>query len=81
MNHNSSNKHQGCGSGMYGCPIGELINQVRSTFGSESEFRQHIRNSKVEFLKAIRSIIDKKIQDLEQSSKISERRATKVQVD
>lgn len=81
MNQNSAEKNQGCGFRAYGCPIGEFISRVRSTFGSESEFRQHMRNSRIEFLKAIRSIIDKRIEELEQCGRASERRANKVEIE
>ncbi len=81
MNQNNHQKNRGCTSAPYGCPIGELISQVWATFGAESEFRRHMRNSKIELLKAIRSIIDKKIEDLEKHSTASKKRACKVEID
>ena len=47
-----------------------------------SEFREHMAKSKMEFLKGIRSLIDKRIDDLEKKqSKKVQKKATRVKVE
>jgi hypothetical protein len=47
-----------------------------------SEFREHMNKSRVEFLRGIRSLIDKKIGDLEKKeSEGPRKRATRVKVE
>lgn len=74
-------KEYTCGAESYGCPLGSLFAQVNATFGATSEFRKHIYNSKIEFLKAMRSIIDQKIENLETKAQRSQKRATKINVE
>jgi hypothetical protein len=47
------------------CPICELFDLGSKVFGKESEFFEHITNARIEFLKAIRSVLDKRIKSLE----------------
>ncbi len=51
------------------CPLTKIISIVNQAFGSESEFRRHLRQSKIEFLKAFRSLIDLRITQLESVDK------------
>jgi hypothetical protein len=47
------------------CLCREVLRRVDEVFGLKSEAaRQHLRNSRVEFLKAIRSLIDERIEHL-----------------
>ncbi len=49
------------------CPVCELFDLGSKIFGKESEFFEHINNARIEFLKAIKSIIDKRIESLEKA--------------
>ncbi len=51
------------------CPLTKIMNIVNQAFGSGSEFRRHLRQSKIEFLKAFRSLIDLRITQLESVDK------------
>ena len=46
------------------CPCREVVNTVREVLGISPAVRQHLTNSRVEFLKAIREIIDARIEHL-----------------
>jgi hypothetical protein len=47
------------------CLCREVLRRVDEVFGLKSEAaRQHLRNSRIEFLKAIRSLIDERIEHL-----------------
>ncbi len=63
------------------CPIGQFFYQMDKLLGPKSDFRKHLYNSKVEFLKAIRSVIDKKIEDLEKRVQGTKKQAVKVEVE
>jgi hypothetical protein len=54
--------------------------EEKITFGTE--FREHMAKSRVEFLKGIRSMVDKKIDDLEKrEGKKESKKATKINVE
>lgn len=46
------------------CPCREVVNNVRDLLGVSPAVRQHLRNSRVELLKAIRTVIDERIEHL-----------------
>jgi hypothetical protein len=46
------------------CPCREVVNTLREVLGISPSVRQHLRNSRVEFLKAIREILDERIEHL-----------------
>jgi len=46
------------------CPCRELVNSVKELLGISPAVRQHLANSRVEFLKAIRQVIDDRIEHL-----------------
>ncbi len=46
------------------CPCRELVNSVREILGISPAVRKHLANSRVEFLKAVRQIIDDRIEHL-----------------
>jgi hypothetical protein len=46
------------------CPCRELVNSVRELLGISPAVRQHLANSRVEFLKAVRQVIDDRIEHL-----------------
>jgi len=48
------------------CLCRELVDQVREVFGVSPEVRDHFMNSRIEFLKGLRAIIDSRIEHLSQ---------------
>ena len=46
------------------CPCREVVNTVKELFGISPEVRQHLVNSRVEFLKAIREALNQRIERL-----------------
>jgi hypothetical protein len=46
------------------CPCRELVDTVREFLGVSPAVRQHLANSRVEFLKAIREVLNERIERL-----------------
>ena len=46
------------------CPCREIVDTVREYLGVSPAVRQHLANSRVEFLKALREMLDARIQHL-----------------
>jgi len=46
------------------CPCREIVDTVREYLGVSSAVRQHLANSRVEFLKALREMLDARIEHL-----------------
>ncbi|MFN3535285.1 MAG: hypothetical protein ACK4WB_07840 [Desulfatiglandales bacterium] len=63
------------------CPVCQLLGCLRKGLGPKSEFRRHLFRSKIEFLKAINSLIEERIQDLEKRAETPPKRAVKVTVE
>lgn len=65
-----------------GCPIGKFFMDLDKAFGKESEFTKHMTQSRIEFLKAIRSLVDERIETLEKAhSAKGKKRMTKIKVE
>ena len=47
------------------CPVGGFFQDINKAFGKKSEFFNQLTLSRVEFLKAFRGLVDKKIEGLE----------------
>jgi hypothetical protein len=60
------------------CLCREVLDQVREVFGVAPEVRQHFTNSRIEFLKGIRAVIDSRIEHL---SKTTSTQGTKIAVE
>jgi len=60
------------------CPIGKFFMEFCGLY-KESPFFEHLNRSKIEFLKAIRSLIDKRIEDLEKRTE--KKKVTKIEVE
>ena len=54
----------GAGATHERCPCYEVMDFIRTRLGVSPAVRQHLSNSRVEFLKAIREVIDEKIEHL-----------------
>jgi hypothetical protein len=62
--------------------LGRFFTWMEGKVVPHSEFREHMNKSRVEFLRGIRSLIDKKIEDLEKKKpKGARKKATRVKVD
>jgi len=59
------------------CLCREVLDQVREAFGVSPKVHEHFTNSRIEFLKGIRAIIDGRIEHLSQVG----RRGTKIAVE
>lgn len=59
------------------CLCREVLEQVRECFGVSPEVREHFTNSRIEFLKGIRAVIDSRIEHLSKAST----RGTKIAVE
>jgi hypothetical protein len=46
------------------CPCREVVSALRELLGISPAVRQHLANSRVEFLKAVREVIDERIEHL-----------------
>ena len=64
------------------CPVGTFFRDVERTFGKKSKFIDHMTQSRIEVLKAVRSLVDERIEDLGRKKSASgKKRMTKVEVD
>ena len=64
------------------CPVGKFFSDLDKVTQRKSKFLKHMNLSKVEFLKALRSLVDERIEDLEKKrSSKDEKRATKIKVE
>jgi len=59
------------------CLCREVLDQVRECFGVSPEVREHFTNSRIEFLKGIRAVIDSRIEHLSKTNQ----RGTKIAVE
>nr|HID59828.1 hypothetical protein [Desulfobacterales bacterium] len=47
------------------CPIAKILSHIKEVCGLESNFRNHMIQARIEFLKGIRSLLDNRIEALE----------------
>ena len=59
------------------CLCREVLEQVRETFGLSPNVKEHFTNSRIEFLKGIRAMIDGRIEHLSKAGQ----RGTKIAVE
>ena len=59
------------------CLCREVLDQFRDTFGVSENVREHFTNSRIEFLKGIRAVIDNRIESLGKTGQ----RGTKIAVE
>jgi hypothetical protein len=60
----SNQSSGGAGAAHERCPCYEVMDFIKTRLGVSPAVRQHLSNSRVEFLKAIRSVIDERIEHL-----------------
>jgi hypothetical protein len=64
------------------CPVGRFFMELEKVSGKKSDFLDHLTLSRIEFLKAIRSLVDERIGGLEKKgSKSGKRKAKKITVE
>ena len=64
------------------CPVGRFFLDLQSSSGKKSDFFKHLDNSCVEFLKAIRSLVDDGIEAIEKTErKKRKKKATRINVE
>jgi len=62
--------------------LGTFFSWLDERISPSSEFREHMAKSRIEFLKGIRVLIDKRVDDLEKRhSKKAGKKATRVKVE
>ncbi len=65
-----------------GCPVGNFFEDLEKAFGEKSPFFEHMIQSKLEFMKGIRSLLDARIDHLEKMrSGKSGKTMTKIKVE
>lgn len=63
------------------CPVGKFFMELERISGRKSDFFEHLTLSRLEFLKAVRSLVDERIGDLERKdSKGGKKKAAKITV-
>ena len=64
------------------CPVGRFFLDLEKAAGKKSRFFEHLTQSRVEFLKAIRTLMDDKIEDLEKKATArGKKRVSKIKVE
>lgn len=64
------------------CPVGMFFRDLERALGKKSKLFEHLTQSQVEFLKAIRSLLDVRIEDLEKkASQKAKKKMTKIKVE
>ena len=63
------------------CPVGKFFLDLQKSSGKKSEFIDHMSRARVEFLKAIRSLVDEKIEDAEKKNAKAKKKVTKIKVE
>ena len=64
------------------CPVGKFFSELERLSPDKSKFFKHLNQSRVEFLKAVRSLLDERIENLEQRQEGKRaKKATKIKVE
>ena len=59
------------------CPLGQFFQDVEGLCKNAPEVWEHLNRSRLEFLKAIKTVLDSKIDTLEKKSKPGKRKVAK----
>jgi hypothetical protein len=63
------------------CPVGKFFMDLQKLSLPKTKFFEHLDLSRIEFLKAIRSLVDESIEGLEEKKRSrQEKKATKIEV-
>lgn len=64
------------------CPVGRFFMDFQKSSGRPSAFFEHLDRSKIEFLKALRSLLDDRIEAMEKKEHAGHgKKATKIEVE
>ncbi len=63
------------------CPVARIFSELEKAYGRKSTFFNHLHQSQIEFLKAIRSLVDDRIDELEKKSETGKKKTTKIKVE
>jgi hypothetical protein len=64
------------------CPVAKCWMDFENRFGKKSKFVSHLNQSHIEVLKAIRSLVDERIEDLDRkASPKGKKKMTSIKVD
>jgi hypothetical protein len=64
------------------CPVGRFFMDLEKVSAGRSKFFQHLERSRIEFLKALRSVLDESIERMEKKDwSRQEKKATKIEVE
>lgn len=75
-------KKSGDTTASFACPIGRVFSTLERAARTESRFKEHLSRSRIEFLKAMKCLIDEKIEDLEKEDVTQgKKRATRIKVE
>jgi hypothetical protein len=63
------------------CPVGKFFLDLQKLSLPKSKFFEHLDLSRIEFLKAVRSLVDERIENLEAKKRSGQgKKATKIEV-
>jgi len=62
------------------CPVGKFFMDLQKLSLPKSKFFEHLDLSRIEFLKAIRSLVDERIESFEKKRSRQGKKATKIEV-
>lgn len=68
MSEQSTQQNAGQSVAYERCLCREVVDQMRDFLGASPQVREHFTNSRIEFLKGIRAIIDSRIEHLSKAS-------------
>ena len=63
------------------CPVGRFFSDLEKVSGRKSKFFEHLNQSRIEFLRAIRSLVDERIEGLEKKGAKKAKKMTKIKVE
>ena len=64
------------------CPIGKFFSDLEKMSRKKSKFIEHLTRSRIEFLKALKYLVDEKIEDLEKKgTPRGRKRKTRIKVE
>ena len=59
------------------CPVGKFFMDLEHVFGKKSDFAKHMTQSRIEFLKAMRALMDEHIDNLDKKKKPKKKKPKK----
>lgn len=63
------------------CPVGKFFMDLENIFGKKTDFFNHMTQSRIEFLKAMRALLDERIDHFEKKKKPKKKKQmTKIKV-